>query len=195
MIRLIVIFVLLFSVSSIHAETVSPATTGCTRKGLQETVDKYLDALEKGSPSLMPLAADAKYIENRKGIEFGEGIWQTPLTVDFQRSLFDVDACETFSEIIHTSSSHPYVIGTRLKVVNGKISEVESLVSDENDWLFNAADYLKYSSTEKWDIIPPDKRSDRQTLIQVASDYFDIFQDYSAFSKVPWGIPVYKSQK
>jgi hypothetical protein len=191
MIRSILMFVLLFSVLSVHAGTLqeAPAVTGCTRKNLQETVDKYLDALEKGIPSLMPLAPDATYTENRKVIAFGQGIWQTPLTIDFQRSLYDVNICETFSEIIHTSSSHPYVIGTRLKVVNGKIIEVESLVSDEDDWLFDATNYLKYSSTEKWDIIPPDKRSDRQTLIQVASDYFDIFQDYSAFPKVPWGIP------
>jgi len=189
MIRIIAMFVLLCSVSSVHAETVTPAATGCTRKSLQETVEKYLDALEKGNPSLMPLATDAKYIENRKEIAFGEGIWQAPLTIDFQRSLFDADICETFSEIIHTSSSHPYVIGTRLKVVDGKIAEVESLVTDEDDWLFNAENYLKYSSTEKWDIIPPDKRTDRETFVQVASDYFEIFEDYSAFSKVPWGIP------
>jgi hypothetical protein len=191
MTRSIAVFVLLFCVLSVYAETVqqTPAATECTRKDLQETVDKYLDALEKGIPSLMPLAPDAKYIENRKEIAFGQGIWQAPLTIDFQRSLIDVDICETYSEIIHTSSSHPYVIGTRLKVVNGKIAEVESLVSDDDDWLFDAANYLKYSSTEKWDIIPPDKRSDRRTLIQVASNYFDIFQDYSAFPKVPWGIP------
>jgi hypothetical protein len=191
MIRIIAMFVLLCSVWWVHAEPVlsNAASTGCTRKSLQETMGKYLEALEKGNPSLMPLASDAKYIENRKEITFGEGIWQAPLAIDFQRSLLDVDICETFSEIIHTSSSHPYVIGTRLKIVNGKIAEVESLVTDEDDWLFNAENYLKYSSTEKWDIIPPDKRTDRETLIQVASDYFDIFEDYSAFSKVPWGIP------
>jgi len=137
----------------------------------------------------MPLAPGAKYIENRKEIPFGEGIWQAPLPIDFHRSLLDVDTCQTFTEIIHANGSHTYVIGTRLKVADGKLSEVESLVSDQDDWLFNAADYLRYSSTEKWDIIPVDKRSDRQSLIQVASDYFDIFQDYAAFEKVPWGIP------
>ncbi len=111
------------------------------------------------------------------------------MAVDFQRSIFDVEACETFSEIIHTSGSHPYVIGTRLKVVDNKIAEVESLVTDEDDWLFNAADYLKYSSAEKWDILPAAMRGDRQTLINAADAYFDVFEDYSAFSKIPWGTP------
>jgi len=187
MIRSIAIFVLLGSIVSVRAEMAQAA--GCTRASLENITNQYLDALKQGKPSLMPLASQAKYIESRKDTPIGQGIWKEPLSIDFSRSLFDVDICESFSEIIHANGSHPYVIGTRLKVEDGKIAEIESLVSDENDWLFDANAYLKYSSTEKWDIIPPDKRSDRQTLIKVASDYFDIFQDYSAFDKVPWGIP------
>jgi hypothetical protein len=191
MIRVIALFVLLCAALPVRAETAlsTAAKPGCTRASLQKNVDKYLAALNKGKPSKMSLAKQAKYSENRKEIPFGQGIWQAPLAIDFDRSILDVEACETFTEIISAKSSHPYVIGTRLKVADGKISEIESLVSDKDDWLFNADNYLKYSSTETWDIIPADKRSDRQTLIKVASDYFDIFQDYSAFDKVPWGIP------
>jgi hypothetical protein len=190
MIRTIGAFLLLLSVSTVRADTapVTPAP-GCTRATLQAAADKYLDALKKGTPSLMPMASPAKYIQNRKDTPIGQGIWQTPLAVDFSRTLLDVDICESFSEIISAKTSHPYVIGTRLKVVDGKISEIESLVSDKNDWLFDADSYLKYSSTEDWSLLPANKRTDRGTLIQVASDYFDIFQDYSAFPKVPWGIP------
>jgi hypothetical protein len=186
--RTMYMLVLFFCIVLVNGSTALSAPE-CSRTGLQETVNKYLDALKKGSPSLMPLNVKAKYIENKKEIPFGEGIWKTPLSIDFHRSLLDVDICQTYTEIIIANSSHPYVIGTRLKIKDDKILEVESLVSDEDDWLFDAANYLKYSSTEKWDIIPTDKRSDRQTLIQVASDYFDIFQDYSAFEKIPWGIP------
>ncbi|MBN1905293.1 MAG: hypothetical protein JW927_09370 [Deltaproteobacteria bacterium] len=179
---------LLLSFLMINCSSVM-ASSECSRAVLQETADKYLDALKKGSFSVMPLAPQAKYIENRKEMPFSDGIWKSPMSIDFSRSLLDVDTCQSFTEIIHANGSHPYVIGTRLKVKDGKISEVESLVSDEDDWLFNAADYLKYSSTEKWDILPVEKRTDRQTLIKVASDYFDIFQDYAAFDKIPWGIP------
>jgi hypothetical protein len=191
MIRAIATFVLLCCTLPLRAETalLTPAAAGCARASLQAAVDKYLDALKKGNPSLMPLASQPKYIERRKEIPLGQGIWQAPFEINFSRSILDVEICETYTEIIHTASEHPYVVGTRLKVVDGKIAEIESLVSDKNDWLFNADNYLKYSSTEKWDIIPPDKRTDRQTLIKVANDYFDIFQDYSSFPKVPWGIP------
>jgi hypothetical protein len=191
MIRTIAMLLLLCSALPLQAETVPSPTvkTACTRAGLQKMADKYLDALKNGKSSLLPLAPGANYIENRKEIPFGQGIWQTALNIDHQRSLLDVETCETFTEIIHTSSNHPYVIGTRLKIADNKIAEVEALVTDNNDWLFNAANYLKYSSQEKWEILPAAQRSDRQTLINTANAYFDVFSDRSASSRVPWGIP------
>ena len=186
MIRMISVFMLLCFAIPSWAQT---SVKGCTRAGLQEVTNKYLDALKQGTPSLMPLAPQAKYIERRKEIPLGQGLWQKPFPIDFSRSFYDVDICESFTEIIQANSDHPYVMGTRLKVVGGKIAEIESLASDQRDWLFDAKSYLKYSPAEKWDVIPPEKRSDRQALIKVASDYFDIFQDYSAFNKLPWSVP------
>jgi len=187
MIRKTALLVLFCSAVSVGAG--NAATPECTRAGLQASVDKYLEALRHGNPSQMPSTASVKYMENRNEIPLGQGIWQTPLAIDFSRSQLDVETCQTFTEIIHTGGDHPYVIGTRLKVEDGKIAEIESLVADKDDWLFNAADYLKYSSQENWDILPPGKRSERQTLLNAANAYFDTFGDYSSINKVPWGIP------
>ena len=190
MVRAMALLLLFYSAGSVQAEiAVSAAAARCTRESLQATVDKYLDALEKGNPSLMPLMPHAKYMENRNEIALGQGIWQAPLAVDFSRSLLDVETCQTFTEIVHTNSDHPHLIGTRLQIEDNKISEIESLVAGKNDWLFNAADFLKYSSQEKWDVLTPEKRSDRQTLLNAANAYYDTFGDYSNFSKVPWGTP------
>ena len=187
MIRAIAALVLLCCTVSVRTETAAAA--GCTRASLQTTVDKYLDALKQGNPSLMPLSPQAKYMENRNYIPLGQGIWQAPLTVDFNRSFLDVDTCQTFTEIIRANDDPQHVIGTRLKIEGDKIAEIESLVAGKNDWLFNATDYLKYSSAEKWDILPPEKRSDRQTLLNAANAYFDTFGDYSSITKIPWGTP------
>jgi hypothetical protein len=187
MIRAIVVFAMLFTTSFVRAETITGSATKCTRAGLQSVVDSYLEAVKKGAPSSMPLASQVKYIENSKETVLGKGFWQTAVDIDFHRSLLDVDACETFTEVIHTNKSHPYVIGTRLKVVDGKIAEIETLATNKGDWLFNADNYLMYSQKEKWDVIPAGQRSDRQTLINAAAAYFDVFTDGSA--KVPWGTP------
>ena len=191
MIRLFAFLSLFCSITPLQAETalLSASKSGCTRLELQAAADQYLDALKNGTPMRMPLTSTAKYIENRKEIPFGTGIWQTPLAIDHHRSLFDTETCETFTEIIQASGGHPYVIGTRLKIADNKISEIEALVTDQDDWLFNAANYLKYSSREAWPILPPAQRSDRETLIRAANAYFDVFSDPSASFRVPWGIP------
>ncbi|MBN2322022.1 MAG: hypothetical protein JXR49_23295 [Acidobacteria bacterium] len=191
MFRVIAAVAFLCCTFSIKSMAVEAPVTGsmCTRADLQEKVDKYLDALKQGDTSRMPLAAEAKYIENRKEIAFGAGVWISPLKIDFHRSLLDVQNCETFTEIISATGSHQYVIGTRLKIVDDKIQEIEALVTDRDDWLFNADNYLKYSSQETWDILPVEKRSDRQTLIKAANAYFDVFKDPAGANEVPWNIP------
>ena len=191
MYRVIAVLVLLCGTIFCHVQDVSSSglQNQCTREGLQAKVDAYITALKKGEPSLMPLAPGAKYIENRKEASFKEGVWQEPPVVDFYRSLLDTELCETYTEIICASGRHPYVIGTRLKIAGDEIVEVEALVTDENDWLFNASNYLKYSSQENWGILPPQMRSDRQTLIRVANAYFNVFKDFSSSDNVPWNIP------
>jgi hypothetical protein len=160
-----------------------------SRAKLQAGVDAYIEALKEGNPSRMPLAREAKYIENRREIGFDQGLWRNPLQIDQHRSLLDVETGETFTEIISATGSSQYVIGTRLKIVGDEILEVEALVTNEDDWLFNADNYLKYSAQEDWSILPVNERSDRQTLIKVANAYFDVFKDFSTASSLPWNIP------
>ena len=42
-----------------------------------------------------------------------------------------------------------------------RIAEIETLWTTTGYWLFNADTYLQYSSTEKWDVIPADRRDTR----------------------------------
>ncbi len=159
----------------------------CSRESLQSAINSYLAAQKAGEPSIMRLATNVKYSENMKERPIDDGVLFKALPVVFQRSFLDVDACRTFSEIVVTDIEHPYVVGVRLKVENGSISEIESIVTDEGDWKFNADNYMKYSSEEDWHVLKPSERVDRQTLIDAANAYMDRFTYEDV--KVPWGIP------
>ena len=165
----------------------SRAQSNCARADLQSAVDSYIAAQGKGTPSEMRLATTAKYSENMQDAAIEKGILRTPLKIDFHRSLLDASACETFTEVIVTEVTHPYVMGVRLKLTAGRIAEIETLVTDKDDWLFNADNYLKYSRGENWGVIPASSRDTRATLIAAANAYEDIFFDNSV--KVPWGTP------
>ena len=189
MIRVMVcIAILICSSSCIQQEgPVGSQPEGCTRALLQTAVDSYIAAQEAGDPSKMRLASQVKYTENWKEIQKEEGLWNTPLPVAFHRSIFDVESCKTFTEVIVNEGDSPHVIGTRLKLDNGQISEIESLYTKEGDWLFNADNYLKYSTAEDWRVLEPGERVSRQALIDGGDSYFDHFSDSTV--EIPFGIP------
>jgi len=175
------------------APMASFAQVACTQDGLQAANNLYLAAQGKGDPSSMPLAKGLAYIENMQVVDIQSGVIQKPLKIDFHRSLIDPATCQTFTEVIVTDKSHPYVIGTRLRVNHDKIAEIESLVTQQGDWLFNADNYFKWSPSEDWGVIPPGQRDSRDTLVAAANAYLDAFLEQKV-DAVPWGYPCNRTE-
>src|SRR6202161_2230898 len=144
------------------APAASFAQVSCTRDGLQDATHLYVDAQIKGDPSGLPLATGLAYIENMQVVDIKSGVIQKPLKIDFHRTLIDTATCQTFTEVIVTDKSHPYVLGTRLRGNHDKIAEIESMVTQQGDWLFNADNYFKYSPGEDWGAIPAGKADNRR---------------------------------
>jgi hypothetical protein len=115
------------------------------------------------------------------------------MKIDHHRSLFDTATCQTFTEVIVTNKEKPYVLGTRLRVNGDKIAEVEILWTTTGYWLFNADAYLKWSSSEKWDVIPENQRDTRGTLVSAANAYLDAFLEGKK-EGVPWGYPCNRTE-
>ncbi|HEX4076376.1 MAG TPA: hypothetical protein VHX49_13320 [Candidatus Acidoferrales bacterium] len=169
------------------------AQVSCTRDGLQAATNLYLDAQTKGDTSGLPLATSVAYIENMQIVDIKTGVIQKPLKIDFHRTLIDPVTCQTFTEVIVTDKAHPYVLGTRLRVNHDKIVEIESMVTQQGDWLFNADNYYKWSPNEDWGVIPPDQRDTRETLVAAANAYFDAFLE-KKLDLVPWGEPCNRTE-
>lgn len=174
--------------SAVLAPALSFAEVACTREGLQEAVDLYIAAQTSGDLSGMPLAAGLGYQENIAVADIKSGIVTKPMKIDRHFSLYDVDTCQTFTEVIVTDKAEPYVIGTRLRVNRGFIAEVETLWTTTGYWLFNAEAYLQYASTENWGTIPAASRDSRGTLVAAANAYLDAFLEGKK-DLVPWGYP------
>lgn len=173
-----------------HAQAPLPpdqADAMCTRAALEAAAESYVEAQETGDLSKLTLADDAVYVENMQAVDRSDGLWNTPLPIALSRSFVDSTRCKTFTEVIVTEGDHQYVIGTRLYVDSGEIIRVDSLVTDEGDWLFNANAYLRYSSAEDWNALSESERTRPQDLIDAANAYLDLFSD--KFVDVPWGVP------
>jgi len=180
---IVLLSVLLIPMFSFAADEVS-----CTRGGLRHAVDLYIDAQTKGDISGLPLATGVSYLENMVPVDIKKGLINTPMKIDFHRSLLDPDSGQTFTEVIVTDKENPYVIGTRIRVNHDKIAEIEILWTKPGYWLFDADAYLKYSSSEDWGPISVDNRDTRGTLIAAGNAYLDAFLE-KKIDLVPWGFP------
>ena len=198
-----IILMLIVLTGALLAPTAGFAQISCSREGLQRAVDLYIAAQTKGDTSGLPLATAARsdgeieivagYMENVAPADIDKGLIKTPMKIDFQRSLLDTSSCQTFTEVIVTDKEHPYVLGTRLRVNHDKIAEIEIIWETTGYWGFNVDNYMKYSSTEKWDTIPADKRDTRSTLVSAAGAYLDAFLEQKK-DLVPWGYPCVRTE-
>jgi len=179
--------------AAVALPAIGSAQISCARGGLQRAVDLYVAAQTKGDTSDLPLAQGLGYAENMQKIDIKNGLINTPLKIDHQFSLLDTDSCQTFTEVIVTDQSKPYVLGTRLRVNHDKIAEIEILWTTTGYWLFNADAYLNYAMTEDWGPIAADERDTRGTLVKAANAYLDAFLE-GKIDLVPWGFPCNRTE-
>jgi hypothetical protein len=167
----------------------SQASAACSRAVLQDATAAYLQAQTGGTPTLLSLAPNASYAENDKAVDIAKGVLAQPVKIDFNRSILDTTQCATFTELTAATSKHPYVIHTRMMLTDdgSKVTKIESVVTDDGDWAFNATGHLYWTKQEKWDIIPEGNR-DTRAVIQAAGDtYLD--QWGNSTLPVPLGTP------
>ncbi len=171
-------------ITNVHTITVCrdsqvcPQIASCTRDDLQAAVDSYLAAQGAGDPRMMTLADNAAYREQFQTADMESGIVSTPLNVDFTNTLLDVGKCQTFTEVVVTDPEHPYVLGVHLTLnAAGEISEVDAIVTDDDDWLFSAEKFMAGIQNEDWGMVPEDQRDNRETIIAAADPYFPMFKD------------------
>jgi len=174
-------------------------TTGgaCTRESLTAVADAYQVAQTAGDKSKLPLSPSATFTENFKTTT--KGIWETPLKIAYRHDLLDTFACQTFSEVYVTEGMQQYVIGLRLAIKDGQITEIESIVTTgtvsgsmitSTDWNFDAQAYLTCAKSEDWSVVPEAQRNTREELIAAGEAYFKVFSDKT--TAVPWGTPCYR---
>jgi hypothetical protein len=102
----------------------------CTRKCLVDMMDQYLAALPKHDPSGVPLAKNVQLVENTKRTPIGQGLWKTATggPTNFKVYAADADQGQIGFIGVIENEKKPTVVSVRLKVVNGKITEIDHMV-------------------------------------------------------------------
>jgi len=167
-------------------------TMECDQTNLTNAADAYVAAQTAGllDPLLNFLATNWTYQENNKEMNPQKGVISKAMKIDHRRTNIDTIACASYTELIITDTSNPYVIGTQIRHdMNMQITMIDSIASTTNSWLFDANKTLQHVLEEKWDPIPIVNRNSRD-VIQAAGDaYLDMWSNATAADAVPWGEP------
>jgi len=162
------------------AASAASAQGRCDRECLIKIADTYIDALVAKDPKRAPLAATVKYTENGQRLLPGDGFWNSVAGKGtYKLDVADPTAGQIVRLITMREAANPaplsVILAARLKVVNGRITEVEHLIghSDTGAKNFEA----RGKPREAFDrLTPPAKRKSRAELVRVANMYFSGMQ-------------------
>ncbi|KAK3317403.1 hypothetical protein B0T19DRAFT_291147 [Cercophora scortea] len=170
------------------------ASAACSRSALSDATAAYIAWQTAGSPSstsTLSLSPNLTITENDVSLPLTKSTLSQPIAIDFSRSFYDTVACASFTELASTAKTHPYVIHTHLffdpTTDTLKLSSVDSVVTDDGDWVFDASGYLKWTKQEKWDAIPEAKRNTRAVIKAAGDAYLDQWGNSSV--QVPFATP------
>lgn len=153
------------------------ATSTCERACLYGVLDGYLKALVARDPQQVRWAAKVRHTENNVELRPGDGLWGTITALDSYEMRFadpKTGGVAIFGVVEETTTRSPYAL--RLKVVEGSVAEVETIVvrKDDAGIPFVTADI---KPLPVWDeVIPAGQRTPRQQMIDAANGYFETLQ-------------------
>ncbi len=158
------------------------------RSVLEDFLDRYLTALAQNDPSRLPLANDVKFVENNQELKVGEGTWCTVTGLGKYRHYFADPQMGQYAVIaVVEENGKKGILNLRLKIADGKISEIESLVVRDPG---GAETYETAGRPPAVFLatVPEAYRKLRERLIATANQYFtgmvrnDPNGDYSFFA-------------
>jgi hypothetical protein len=117
------------------AAVLSPASVDaqngarCDRACLADTITRYLDSLIAHDPQKAPLADSARFTEDAVEMPIGDGLWKTASKLrPFRTDFLDVQTGTAAVHAVIEENGTPVLFAARLKVVNRRITEIETMV-------------------------------------------------------------------
>lgn len=142
------------------------------RPALLGVLDAYLAALRVRDPSGLPLADDVRITENGQVLTFHEGLWATARgRAEYRHGFADPQSQQVGMIGLVDEATGPAVVGLRIKLVEGRIAEIESLVARSSEMLFQPETVLK-PRKELLDPVALSERLLREEMVAVADLYF-----------------------
>jgi hypothetical protein len=158
---------------TVEGQATKPLSAACDRQCLAGFVTQYLNAMIAHKPDSLPVASNLKFTEDCREIKLGEGIWKNISGLrEYRRDILDVRQGVAVSFIVVEEASSPVLFVMRLKIVDKKIAEIETMAvrSQKEGMLFNTQN-LQTVSKMMTDVPDKAQLNSREDAIKIAVTY------------------------
>ena len=165
---------ILFSVLAFGAGTAfAQHADHCDRACLKKMVDTYLAAVVAHDPSRVPIAPDAKFVENTVRLKAGEGLWKTASEAPTTFNIYVPDP--TVEQVgfigMMKENDKPVQLGLRLRIINGQITEMEHLLA--RNLSARSLGNLQRPRPAFLATVPSEQRTPRDQMLKIGASYYE----------------------
>jgi len=144
----------------------------CDRACLEGMADQYLEAMVAHDASMGPFDENVIFTENTIKLPFTEGLWFTSSGLgDFNINICDLREGQVAWVGSVKEHDKPVILSLRLKVVNRRITEAESIVIRDVDE--KNLENFRITAPAFSEILDPSERTPREKMLQIPELYFD----------------------
>lgn len=149
------------------------AKDACDRACLADVMTRYLASLVAHDPKQAPLAASARFTEDSEVLPVGGGLWKTASKLrPFRTDFLDVREGVAAVHAVIEENGSPVLFAARLKVVDKKITEIETMVvRNQKEGVLFAPDSLAQASAAMVTMPPKAELTPRDKMVDIALRY------------------------
>jgi hypothetical protein len=169
----IVVLLLTLAVFAFNASGQATSGGSCDRECLRGFITQYLNAMVEHNPRALQTSPNARFTEDTVTMPLGEGLWKNASKLrTYRQDILDVREGVAASHVIVEEAGKPVMLALRLKIVDRKITEMETMVtrSQAEGAIFN----IEALQTPKaaMNVVPdPSQRLSRAEAIRIAEFY------------------------
>ena len=160
----------------------------CNRECLTGIAEQYIAALVAKDPKKAPLATTVRMTDNGQELEVGDGFWKSVAG----RGTYTLHVADpVLGSIVslltmREGAGKPVLMALRLKVANGRITEIEKLVARDDMGSGGAKSLDTMAKPRPAFSRPVAERVPRAELVRVANMYFSGMQLNDGKGKYPF---------
>lgn len=148
-----------------------------TRADLYKTLDGYLAALKAHDPTRVKWAAAVRNTENNVALLVGDGLWATVTALGpYDLRMADTKAGQVALFTTATETDETSAMALRLKVVDGQVTEAETLVLRQSDSGIKFEGQKFEDKPAMNEVLKPEQRLPRAKMVALANGYFETLQ-------------------